>query len=181
MREIISSFKMSIGVLAAIWIVYFASLILPFDLQSMGIRPWRINGLFGIFLAPFIHANIGHLIANSLALFTLLIIAFSHNQSLAFRAVIVIIALGGMGTWIFGGSNSVHIGASGVIFGLIGYLLFIGYYQRDLKSIFISVFIFFTYGATLIFALIPAFGVSWSSHFFGFIGGICAAEILKRK
>jgi membrane associated rhomboid family serine protease len=130
-------------------------------------------------LAPFIHAHFFHIAANSLTLLILLLITLTHNRSVAFGVILMIIIMGGLGTWLFGSSNSVHIGASGVIFGLIGYLLSLGYYQRDFKSAIVSLLVFFLYGGALIFAMIPTIGISWTGHVFGFLAGVYIAKKTK--
>ncbi|MFC1644882.1 rhomboid family intramembrane serine protease [Patescibacteria group bacterium] len=176
MKDLKKSCYWSFIAVAFIWIVHVVGWILPFNIQVLGIHPHELIGLVGIFFAPFIHASLAHLIANSLALFVLLLVAIAYDRNLAIRAILVIMIVGGLGTWIVGSSNSVHIGASGVVFGLMGYLLSLGYYQRSPKAIITSILVFLVYGGALMSLLIPVAGVSWSGHLFGFIGGIYAAK-----
>lgn len=181
MNGFAKSFGSAFKAVALVWLIHFVGLLLPFHVQNLGIHPHRFSGLFGIFTAPLLHANLYHLVANTTALLILLTIALAYDQKIAIKAVLIIVIIGGFGTWIFGNSGFVHIGAGGVIFGLVGYLLFLGFYGRDLKSLLVSVIVFFMYGGTLMYLLVPVYGISWSSHFFGFIGGVCAAKQLGKK
>jgi membrane associated rhomboid family serine protease len=85
----------------------------------------------------------------------------------------------GLGTWLLGTPNSMHIGASGVVFGFFGYLLFRAAYDRRLSSLLIAVVVALLYGASFLTSLMPATGISWTGHLFGFLGGIAAARVRK--
>lgn len=139
--------------LGAVWMVYFFGLLFSLDLAMFGIQPRSFGGLIGIPFAPFLHANFAHLMANSPALFILLFMAFAVDFLAAIVAVLLITVLGGLGTWLFGSPYSVHVGASGLIFGLVGYLIFRGWYRKDMKSIIVSFLVFFFYGG-LFFSLL---------------------------
>ena len=77
--------------------------------------------------------------------------------------------------WLVGRPETVHIGASGVIFGLIGYLMFLGLFRRNWKAVIISVVVTLFYGGALYSFLVYVPGISWSGHFFGFLSGVLAA------
>jgi membrane associated rhomboid family serine protease len=165
--------------LALLWAIYFLNLALPFDLRTYGIRPRNIPGLSGLLFAPVLHHNIGHLFSNSLVLAPLLFFSLAYSRKLTLEAVICIALIGGAGTWLFGRSHTVHIGASGIIFGLIGYLLAIGLFRRELLALIVSLAIAFYYGWALfsLFVVLP--GVSWAGHFFGFLAGAFAAWLTR--
>lgn len=164
-----------------IWSVYLIDLFLPVDLRMYGIRPRQLGGLWGLIFSPFLHGGLRHITANTIPLFVLLVLALSYNRFLAFEAI-VIIALGGGGlVWLFGGAGTVHIGASGIIFGLIGFLLFSGIFRRDIKALIVSLVVFFLYGGVLLTGFIPKYGVSWSGHAFGFLAGIGAAWLSGKE
>jgi len=179
MQKISQAVSVAVIFLGIIWGVYVINLILPFDLRQFGITPRSFHGLLGILFAPFLHSNFMHISANSVALFALLAIAFTFDYASMFLVIILIMGIGGGGTWLFGSPNTIHLGASGLILGLIGYLLFCGWYHKDLKSIVVSILVFFLYGGALFSLLVFVPGISWTMHFFGFIGGICAAKITK--
>jgi len=93
----------------------------------------------------------------------------------------IIVLISGLGTWVIGPSRSVHLGASGLIFGYFGFLLLVGYFERSVKSILIAIVVFFLYGS-IIWGVLPiAEGVSWQAHLFGFVGGAFAAYLTGRR
>lgn len=180
MKFLRENVRFSINVILCLWLIFMFDKILPINLTQLGIHPRSLWGIPGIIFAPFLHGNMAHIIANSVALFFLLTISLTYDRARTFVTIFFIIVISGIGTWFFGGFGT-HIGASGVIFGLIGYLLFLWFYQKDLASLIISTIILFSYGSSLIFGLIPTPGVSWTGHFFGFCAGAFSAELLRRK
>ena len=166
---------------AILWVVYFLNMALPFDLRSFGIRPRNLQGLWGIGVAPLLHGNLDHLIANSGALFVLLIVALSFSRKLTFSAIAIIILIGGSLVWLLGLGNTIHIGASGIIFGLIGFLMFIGVFRREWVALIVSIAVCLLYGGALLSLLQVRPGISWSSHCFGFLSGVMAAWWTKAK
>lgn len=174
---------MTLGVIVAIfWLVEILDWIFFHgSLDTLGVRPRSLIGLRGILFAPFLHANLGHLLANT---FPFLILGWFVlvRRERDFVVVSVIAAVvSGLGIWLIGPSRSIHIGASGIIFGYFGYLLLRGYFERSLSSVLWSVLVVFLYGGML-FGVIPrAAGVSWQAHLFGFIGGGLAAYLLVNR
>jgi membrane associated rhomboid family serine protease len=173
--KISQNLRLAFAVIAILWLVYFLNLILEIDLRIYGIIPRNIDGLWGIPAAPFLHVDIQHLTANSGVLFILLAVSFSYSRAQTLKALLTITLLGGVMVWLLGTGGSVHIGASGVIFGLIGYLMFLGLFRRNWKAVVISVAITLLYGGALYSLLIYVPGISWSGHLFGFISGVVAA------
>jgi len=167
-------------IVAAIGAVFVLNLFMPVDLRFYGLRPRQLEGLRGILFMPFLHGNLTHLIANSGTLLVLLAAALSFSRKLTFIALMVITFIGGGLVWLFGGPNTVHIGASGIIFGLIGFLMFIGIFRREWKALFFSIVIFLFYGGALLSLVTYMPGVSWTGHFFGFLSGILAAWWLRQ-
>ena len=160
---------------AILWLVFFINLFLPLDLRLYGLRPRHLDGLAGIILTPFLHVDLRHLIANTGILFVLLIVSLSFSRKLTVRALWIIILLGGGLVWLWGNEGTIYIGASGVIFGLIGYLMCLGIFRRDWKALVISLAIFVLYGGALQTLFVHVPGVSWAGHLFGFLAGILAA------
>lgn len=169
------------GSVAVLWIVEAIDTVLSHRLDAYGIRPHRVSGLRGIAFAPFLHAGWGHLIGNTLP-FVVLAMIVALKSLRRFASVVVIVAvISGLGAWLFGSTNSVHLGASGVIFGLLTYLLVRGWFARKLGQILIGVVVAAFYG-TMLFGVLPInAGVSWQAHLFGAIGGVVAAYLLDRK
>ena len=175
-----------VSVLAVLWVVELAdwliqrlSLIQDFSLDVYGIHPRTKEGLWQIFIAPFLHANFRHLIANSIPLLVLGYMVIIRDRS-HFALIFIITALvSGLGIWLFGGSNTIHIGASGVVFGFMGYLLGRGYFERSFVSILFGVIALFLYGGILIGVLPGQEGVSWLGHLFGLAGGVLVAYLVS--
>jgi membrane associated rhomboid family serine protease len=175
MSNIWNSFKTILFIVILLWLILAVGMVFP--LEGFGIRPRTIGGLPGIIFAPFIHASIGHLVANSISLLVLGSIFLTMERKLPLVIVALIIILGGLGTWLIGRSSYTHIGASGVIYGILGYLLTMGFFARNMKAIIVSVLVFLLYGGA-VWGIFPADGfVSWESHLCGFIAGIFTAKL----
>jgi len=167
------------GFIFTLWILELVdTLLLHGRLNRFGIRPRRWIGLRGILFAPLLHGNLGHLAANTIPLVVLgwLIMLNGVNTFLTVTAIAWVIS--GLGTWLLGGRNTNHIGASGLVFGYFGYLLLRGYFEQSFSAIAIAVLVGLLYGS-MIWGLLPIHqGKSWQSHLFGFIGGGVAARYL---
>jgi membrane associated rhomboid family serine protease len=175
--------SMMLPVLAMLTVMWVEELIdVPLDgrLNRFGIRARRIDGLDGILFSPFLHAGFAHLIANTLP-FLVLGGVIAIGGSTRFLQVTVVVGLiGGAGTWLTGPSNSVTIGASGLVFGYLMYLLSRGIFARRLSYVLGSLVVFVFYGSIL-WGLIPSPGISWQGHLFGALGGVAAAALLHRR
>ena len=169
-------------VLIVLWSIEIIDfLVFGGGLDRYGIRPRSLGGLWGIPLAPFLHGGFRHLLANTVPLLTLSWWVMMRSIGTWVMATIMITLVGGAGTWVLARGGSVHIGASGLVFGYLGFLLGRGYYERTMGAIAIALFVLATYGAMFwgVFPTQP--GISWESHLFGFISGIIAAYWLTSK
>lgn len=176
------AFLMVAVTLAVLWGLEILDTAMNGRLDAYGIRPRSVDGLEGVLFAPFLHAGFGHLLSNSLVFAVLGVIAYAAVTVGKFVAVIVITALSsGLGAWTFGEPSTVVVGASGVIFGLLGFLLLRGLTERSPGAITISVMMLLIYGGTISGILPGASYVSWQSHLFGFLGGMAAAFLLRRS
>jgi membrane associated rhomboid family serine protease len=147
-------------------------------LDTLGILPRQAIGLRGILFAPFLHGSFAHLAANTIPFIVLgwLIMAQSIKNFVIVSVTCMLV--GGLGTWLFG-ATALHIGASGVIFGYLGFLLARYYFDRRLSSGIIALFVGCTYGSVL-WGILPSLpGISWEGHLFGFASGILAARFTK--
>ena len=150
------------------------------DPDAEGIRPRDPDGLVGVVASPFLHGSWGHLIGNTIP-FVVLGLAIAVGGLARVAAVTGIVALvGGLGTWLTAPSNSIVIGASGLIFGYATYLITRGIYTRQGLHLLSGLLVLAVYGTTLLFGLVPTPGVSWQAHLFGGIGGVVAARVLHR-
>ena len=170
-----------VGTMALImWIVEIVDVVAG-DLDSAGIQPRELDGLVGIGTAPFLHGGFGHLIGNTIP-FLILGAAIALSGLARIALVTAVVALvGGLGTWLTGDANSIHIGASGIVFGYAAYLIVRGIYSRRIAHLAGGVIVLAIYGTTLLFGLVPTPGVSWQGHLFGAVGGVVAARVLDRR
>lgn len=150
------------------------------SIAGVGVIPRSSQHPAGILTAPFIHANWPHLIANSVPLLVLGALVLIGGIGEFIFVTVICAVVGGAGTWLFGESAN-HIGASGIIFGYVGFLLFRPVFDRRLWSMLVTVIVAALYGAMLFSSAMPKSGISWSAHFFGFLGGIVAASLLRRR
>jgi membrane associated rhomboid family serine protease len=170
-----------VGLILLLWGVHLVNFgLFKGRLLLQGIYPRQLDGLQGIIWAPFLHGNFRHLIANTLPLFTLggLIMLGETGDFFIVTAISALVS--GLGTWLVGAPNSVHVGASGVIFGYFGYLLLRGYFDRSAFAITAAVLVIIFYGSFIWGVLPNQPGVSWEGHLFGFLGGCLAAWSLTR-
>lgn len=173
--------EIALAVVVLIWAVFLADWFLSADLRLYGVRPRRVDGLAGIFFFPFLHADLRHLAGNSGALFVLLAMSLSLNRIWTAEALLIIVVVSGGGVWVFGKPGTVHIGASGVVFGLIGFLVFIGLFQHRWKTLIVSVLVATLYGGVALTLFRYTSGISWSGHFWGFVSGVLSAWWLRKS
>jgi membrane associated rhomboid family serine protease len=149
-------------------------------LDTYGIRPRDWIGLRGIVFAPFLHGNFPHLIANTIPFVSLGWFVMWREIRDFWAVTLITMLVGGLGTWLIG-APGLHIGASSLIFGYLGYLLSRGYFDRSFTAMFLSVVVAFLYGGML-WGVLPAQpGISWEGHLFGFLGGVLAARWLSKR
>ncbi len=186
--NIIQSFKTIFYIIVLLWMLLAISSVIP-SIKDYGIRPRTVAGLPGILIAPFLHADAYHLVENSISLIILGFIFLMTERKLSALVAINIILLGGLGTWLIGrtecGSGSCsHIGASGVIYGILGYLLANGIFTRNIRAFIISVIVFtlFVVKAEALRGIFPSDrAISWEYHLCGFIAGIATAKFYARR
>ena len=158
-------------------------------LDDNGIRPLETDGLWGILFAPLLHANWGHLAANTGPALVLGFLVTLAGLSRFLWATAIVWIVGGFGTWLIGnwgsscGLESDHIGASGLIFGWLTFLLVFGFFTRSGWQIIIGILVLLGYGGVL-WGAVPVLnvcgGVSWQGHLCGGIAGVLAAYLLSR-
>lgn len=167
---------------ALIWVVEAVDFILPLDLDDWGVVSWSPTGFFpGLLLMPVLHAGWDHLIGNSLPIIVLGFLAAVKGLRPFFLATGVMVVVTGIGVWLTNTPGVVTVGASGMIFGYFGYLVARGLFHRSLSDIAIAVGVIVFYGS-IIWGIFPSQPqVSWQAHLFGFIGGVIAAWLLRRK
>ncbi len=167
------------GGLALMWIVFAITWITGGALLWLGVVPRTTLGLRGILFAPFLHGSLAHIIGNSLP-FVILGWLVMLRDPRHFTTVTAVAMVGsGLMAWLVGAPGSVHIGASGVIFGYLGFLILSGWYARSAGSILLSVLVTIMWGG-LMFGMMPGqAGISWQAHLGGFLGGFFAARMYR--
>lgn len=170
------------GFVILIWCLEIIdTFVLRRSLDRYGIIPHNVTGLRGILFAPFLHGDLAHVAANTMPFLVLGWFVMLRGISQFFSVSFITALATGVGTWILGSPNSVHVGASGVIFGYLGFLLFKGYFERSFAAISLSFLAAFLYGGVIWGILPSGTGISWEGHLSGFIGGAIAAKILTTR
>ncbi len=182
MREAQSGALLVVGLIAVMWAVNIVDTIMKHRLdQRFGVKPHVLGGLEGIPFAPFLHANWQHLIGNTVPFAVMGFLIVIGGISRFIKTFLIITLVSGLGIWVAGSSGSVHFGASGVVFGFLGYLVSRGFFEKKFRQIILGVVVGVVYGGLLWGVLPTTKGVSWQGHLFGFIGGVLAAWLLRPR
>jgi membrane associated rhomboid family serine protease len=171
--------RIAIGFVALLWLIQLSNWALDLGPENLGVRPRELAGLPGVFLAPLLHGGFEHLLANTpplLVLGTAMLYLYPN----AFPKVLPAVYLGpGIAVWLFGGQGSVHVGASGLVYGLASYIFFAGVIRRDRRAIAAALLVCFMYGA-LVWGVLPIrVGVSWETHLAAALIGAALAIVLR--
>lgn len=160
---------------AVIWSVYFLDLIVPVDFLTWGVKPRTLTGLVGIPLSPFLHFGFSHLLANTLPLIVMLVL-LAGSRADSWLVVTVLTLISGALLWLVG-RNSIHVGASSLVFGLMSFLIASGFFEKRAVAILIALFVGFFYGTTLFWGVLPQISdkVSWEGHLCGAVAGVGVA------
>jgi membrane associated rhomboid family serine protease len=170
-----------IGIVAFMWLIEVLNTIDSNQLDSDGIIPRNLDRVWGIFTSPFIHASFQHLIDNTIPfIFMGVIIALSGAVRLL-KVTLIVIVVGGIGTWLIGPSHSSTIGASGIVFGYASYLLVRGIFDRSALELVAGAVVAVVWGGALLSSLVPHYGISWQAHACGAFGGVVAAYVLSSQ
>jgi len=171
--------KIAFGFVALLWLIYLLDWGLDLQPELSGIRPRRLDGLPGIVFAPLVHASFAHLIANSpplLVLGTAMLFLYPNS---ALRVLPAVYLGTGILVWLFG-RESVHYGASGLVYGLVSYVFVAGLLRRDRRAIAASLVVCFMYGSLAWGVLPTQSGVSWETHLAAALIGVALAIALRR-
>jgi len=172
--------KIAAGFVALLWLVHSVNWGLGLGLERLGVRPREFAGLPGIVLAPLLHGNFAHLFANSLPLLVLGtgMLYLYPNSALT---VIPAAYLGpGVAVFLFARASTVHVGASGLVYGLVIYIFVAGLIRRDRRAIAASMLVYFLYGS-MVWGVMPIRpGMSWETHLAAALIGLGLAIALRR-
>jgi len=145
------------------------------DLSDDGIRPRQLSGLWGVLWAPLLHASFTHLESNTIPLLVLGFLVLLGGLARFGAVTATVWLVSGIGVWLLGGTNTVVVGASGLAFGWLAYIIVRGVFTRSLVQLALGLVILVVYGGLLWGVLPGASGVSWQAHLFGAVGGILSA------
>lgn len=177
-KHLIDAFKWPSVAVAVIWFVHLIGLLLREDAGDYGVISRTVYGLKGIITAPLVHGSWTHLISNTIPLLVLMAMTFFFYRKVAARAFWIIYFLTGIFVWLFARQVS-HIGASGVVYGLVAFLFWNGIFRRSARSILLSLAVLLFYSGMFAGVLPDQEGVSWESHLLGSISGVIAAFWFK--
>ncbi|WP_175586021.1 rhomboid family intramembrane serine protease [Nocardia cyriacigeorgica] len=168
-----------LGFTASLYVIEGVDAVSSVDLDQAGIEPRQLDGLSGILYAPVLHGGWAHLISNTLPVLVLGFLALVSGIGRGLAATAIIWVVAGVGTWLTGGSGTVHLGASALVFGWLTFIILRGWFGRHVGQIVIGLIVFAVYGSLLWGVLPGPSGISWQGHLFGAVGGVLAAWMLS--
>jgi membrane associated rhomboid family serine protease len=179
-RQFIRKLGVPLGFVGVIFGIHLLQAILDIDLARLGVFPREVDGLPGILTGPLIHGSWEHLFSNSISFIMLGAVLFWFYPRIALRSIVWLYLLSGFGIWISGQPNSYHIGASGIVYGMVSLVFWSGIFRRNVKSIVLALIILVMY-AGFFEGIVPGKeGISWEGHLSGAIAGILLAWIYRK-
>lgn len=176
---LVLAIRLSIGFVVLLWLIHLMNWSMGLDPWPFGLRPREWSGLVGIFTAPLVHSDFAHLFANSLPLATVgaaMLFLYPHS---ALRVLPAVYFGAGLCVWVLG-RGSVHLGASGLVYGLVSYVFVAGLLRRDRRAIAASLLVVLMYGS-LAWGVLPIQpGVSWETHLSAAVIGVLLALALRK-
>ena len=172
--------QFSYVILLFIWAVYIYEYISNSNLNNLGVQPASVVGLRGILFAPMIHSSISHLVNNTITFFILFNLLNSFYHTLSKSIFFLVYIFSGLLTW-FLAQEGYHIGLSGVIYGVFGFLITSGLIRRNYKLLAISFAVIFWYGGLFWYVFPIEEGMSWEGHLGGLISGVILAVVYRKQ
>ena len=179
-RHFLESLRFPALVIGVLWLVHLYQHVSGFDPGLYGIMSRRVWGLTGIFTGPLVHGSWGHLVSNTFPMFVLTAITFYFYRKVAMPAFWMIYFLTGTSVWLLARPVS-HIGASGVVYGLLSFIFWNGIFRRSLRSIILAGIVMIVYSGMFLGLLPDQEGISWESHLLGSVAGIFTAFWFKTE
>ena len=174
-----SSLYLLIGFIGAILVVEIVNNLVDHSLSAYGIVPRTASGLVGIPLSPLLHGSYLHVQSNAVGLLALGTLAVIRSGDRFPWVALTIVLAGGLGLWVFGRPET-HIGASGLVFGLFGYLVVKGLLDRSILSVLVALVVAAVFGSAIFSGALPNnVNVSWEGHLCGLAGGVLAGVIVR--
>ena len=181
----IRSLRFPFIMIVMMWVIHLIKVVTNISFVQLGIYPQHIEGLKGIVTAPLIHGDWGHLISNTVPLAVLSSIIFIFYRRVAVRSFLLIYLFTGLAVWLFAreytptGNPIWHIGASGVVYGLLSFVFWNGVFRKSFKAIALALVILVMYSGYFLGIVPNQPGISWESHLFGALVGIAVSYLFK--
>lgn len=170
-----SAASVTLAFVALLYVIEAVDVATGLRLDAAGIRPRQIDGLDGIAFAPVLHHGWDHLFANTAPLLVLGFVLMLSGIGRGIAVTSVVWIVGGFGTWLTGGTATLHVGASILVFGWLSYLIVRGVFARNLGQLVVGFLVLVVYGSALWGVLPTQPNVSWQGHLFGALAGVLAA------
>lgn len=185
LKELLSVIVYPLLFLAICWGVFFADTYFHLDLYQLGVSPRTISGLKGILFSPFIHADLDHILNNSLPVFILSTMIFYFYRPIAWPVILWTYFISGLWLWVGGRNNDVimnyHFGASTLIYAFSTFLFFSGVFRKHKQLMVVSAMVVFLYGS-ITWGIFPFDRkISWEGHLFGAISGLLVAFSYRKE
>ncbi len=178
---LVSNLYLLIGFIGLIMVLVMVNALIGIPLSDYGIVPRSPERLYGVLLAPFLHGNYLHALSNAVGLMALGSLAAIYGGRSFPWACLIIVVTSGLGVWLFG-RPSTHIGASGLVFGLFGYLLVKGILDKSILSALTALVVAAVFGLPIVYGILPANDyISWEGHLCGLAAGVLAAIITRQR
>jgi membrane associated rhomboid family serine protease len=174
--------KLVLAFVALLWVLEAVDVATGHALDSYGVVAREPGELVDIVPSAFMHFGFAHLAANSVPLLVFGFLAALTGVRRFLAVALMIILVAGLGVWLFSPSGANTAGASGLVFGLFGYLVVRGFVERKLLDVCVGLLIGVVWGSSILLGLSPAnTGVSWQGHLFGLLAGIGAAFVFRNR
>jgi len=177
-RHFVESLRFPFIVVTMLWIVHFWQMAAEWDPAEFGIISRRVYGIRGMVTGPLVHGSWGHLISNTFPMLVLTWMMTYFYRRVAQQAFFAIYFLTGAMVWLFARPVS-HIGASGVIYGLVAFIFWNGIFRRSLRSIILGAIVMLLYSGMFLGVLPDQEGISWESHLLGGLVGIAVSYYFR--
>lgn len=183
-RKFLGSLVIPLILIALMWLVRIAEVSFGINLGRYGITPHSANGLLGILALPFLHGSWEHLVSNSIPILVLGTALYYFYPTLANRVMLITWLTSGLLTWCIGDPDTIHIGASALVYGLNLFLITSGFIRGNRMLIVISLIMVFLYGG-FVWGMIPELArlqsISWEGHLSGALTGVVLAIFLRKE
>ena len=177
-KEFNRSLRFPMIFVGILWVLHILKVFAGIPLNKLGVVPRETYGIKGIITSPLVHSDWGHLASNSVPAFVLLTMIFIFYRKVALKSFTLIYILTGIAVWAFA-HKARHIGASGVVYGLVSFVFWSGIFRRNIKSIVLALVVTILYSGYFAGIVPNQPGISWESHLFGAIVGIFVAYVYR--